>query len=122
MNKFFNDYFNIRKMIRSKREYRRQMERVNLLPAEYRYVFKKIQKHMWRFVSGAGYDMMKVHYALLDLFEKGVSEGKEVLEVTGEDVAAFVDKLLKSTSTYAGDWKNKFNREINNKIMKINRR
>lgn len=118
MNKFFDDFLNVKKMIKSKREYKRQMERVNLLPPDYRYVFKKIQKHMWQFAAGAGYDMMKVHYGLLDLFEKGISEGKEVLEVTGEDVAAFVDELLKNTRTYTGDWKIKFNREIQKKIKR----
>ena len=43
---------------------------------------------------------MKVHYGLPDLFEKGISEGKEVLEVTGEDVAAFVEELLKNRYLY----------------------
>ena len=62
MNKFFDDYFNISKMIKSKQEYKQQMVRVNALPKDYQYVFKEIQSHMWQFVSGAGYDMMEVQY------------------------------------------------------------
>ena len=116
MNKFFDYYFNISKMIKSKREYKQQMVRVNALPKDYQYVFKEIQSHMWQFVSGAGYDMMEVQYGLIDLFEEGVAEGKSVLEVTGEDVAGFVDELLKNTKTYTEDWRNKLNQKIKNKI------
>lgn len=78
MGKFFDDYFNINKMIKSKREYKQQMARVKALPEDYQYVFKKIQEHMWQFAAGAGYDMMEVHYGLIDLFEEGVELGKSV--------------------------------------------
>ena len=117
MSKFFDDYFNINKIIKSKREYKQQMKRVGELPQDYQYVFKKIQEHMWQFAAGAGYDMMELQYVLIDLFEEGAADGKAVLEVTGEDVAAFVDELLKSTRTYTEDWRNKLNREITNKVI-----
>jgi DNA-binding ferritin-like protein (Dps family) len=92
------------------------MARVEALPADYRYVFKEIQKHMWMFAAGDGYDMMEVHYGLIDLFECGVAEGKSVLEVTGDDVAEFCDELLKTTKTYTEDWRAKLNRQINHKL------
>lgn len=85
MKQFFDDYFNLSKMLQSKREYKKQMERVRALPADYRYVFEKVQGHMWQFAAGAGYDMMEVQIGLIDLFEEGAAEGKPVLEVTGED-------------------------------------
>lgn len=34
MKQFFDDYFNLSKMLQSKREYKKQMERVRALPAE----------------------------------------------------------------------------------------
>lgn len=116
MKQFFDDYFNIKKIVKSKKEYRQQMERVNSLPEDYRYVFKEIQSHMWQFVSGAGYDMMEIHKGLIELFEEGASEGKSVLEVTGEDVAEFVDELLKNTRTYTDDWRKKLNQRIKKKL------
>lgn len=116
MNNFFDDYFNIRKIMKSKREYKQQMQRIKALPEDYRYVFQKIQDYMWQFTAGSGYDMMEVHYGLIDLFEEGAANGKSVLEVTGEDVAAFVDELLKNARTYTEDWKTKLNHEIKNKI------
>ena len=119
MPKFF-DYFNIRKMIESKREYKRQMARVEALPEDYQYVFHKIQTHMWMFAAGSGYDMMKIHYDLIELFEEGAAEGKHVLEITGEDVAAFCDELMRSARTYTEDWREELNRDILKKLGKGN--
>lgn len=116
MNKFFDDYLNINKMIESKREYKQQLKRVKALPEDYQYVLKKIQEHMWQFVSGAGYDMIEVQSGLIELFEEGAAQGKQVLEITGEDVATFVDELLKNTRTYTEDWRIKLNKEIKNKL------
>jgi len=112
MSEFFDNYFNIKKMIESKREYRQQMARVEALPEDYQYVFKKIQKHMWMFAAGSGYDMMKIHYDLIELFEAGAANGKHVLEITGEDVAAFCDELLRSARTYTEDWREALNHDI----------
>ena len=118
MSDFFDTYFNIKKMIESKREYKQQMARVNALPEDYQYVFKKIQNHMWMFAAGSGYDMMKIHYDLIDLFETGAAEGKQVLEITGEDVAAFCEELLRSASTYTENWREALNRDIQKKLGK----
>ena len=94
------------------------MARVNALPRDYRYVFKKIQNHMWQFAAGAGYDMIEVQGGLLELFEQGVTDGKNVLDVTGKDVAGFCDELLKSVNTTKSKHKDKFNRDILDKLDK----
>lgn len=118
MSDFFNNYFNIKKIVESKREYRQHMAMVDALPEDYQYVFKKIQDHMWKFAAGSGYDMMQVHYDLIELFESGAANGKHVLEITGEDVAAFCDELLRNAETYTENWREKFNRDIQNKFGK----
>lgn len=118
MKQFFDDYLNIRKMVESKREYKRQMERVKALPKDYQFVYKKIQNHMWQFVAGVGYDMMRAQCDLLELFEEGAAHGKTVLEITGDDVAGFADELLKNTRTYTQDLRTKLNDEIKTKIQK----
>lgn len=118
MSEFFDNYFNIKKMIDSKREYKQQMVRVDALPKDYQYVFKKIQVHMWMFTAGPGYDMMKIHGDLIELFEVGAAEGKNVLEITGEDVASFCDELLRSARTYTEDWREALNRDILKKLGK----
>ncbi|MEA4920882.1 MAG: DUF1048 domain-containing protein [Clostridiaceae bacterium] len=118
MSEFFDNYFNIKKMFESKREYKEQMARVKALPEDYQYVFKKIQSHMWMFAAGSGYDMMKIHYDLIELFESGAAEGKQVLEITGEDVASFCDELLRSASTYTENWREALNHDIQKKLGK----
>jgi DNA-binding ferritin-like protein (Dps family) len=112
----WSDYVNIKKMRQEKRQYKRQMARLEALPADYRYVFKKIQTHMWQFATGSGYDMMHVHYDLIDLFEESAAEGKSVLEVTGDDVAGFVDELLRHVATYTENWRDALNRDIQKKL------
>ncbi|MDR2108672.1 MAG: DUF1048 domain-containing protein [Coriobacteriales bacterium] len=116
MSDFFNNYLNIKKIWRDKREYREQMARVEALPEDYQYVFKKIQAHTWMFAGGSGLDMMDVHYGLIDLFESGAASGKPVLEVTGSDVAAFCDELLRNATTYTQNWRDKLNRDIAKKV------
>ena len=116
MSEFFDNYLNVKKIIQSKREYKQQMARVEALPEDYQYVFKKIQGHMWMFASGSGYDMMKIHYDLVELFEIGAADGKHVLDITGEDVAAFCEELLRSASTYTENWRETLNRDIHRKL------
>lgn len=118
MSEFFDNYFNIKKMIESKREYKQQMSRVEALPKDYQYVFKKIQKHMWMFAAGSGYDMLNIHYDLIELFEVGAADGKHVLEITGENVAVFCDELLRNARTYTEDWREALNRDIMKKFGK----
>lgn len=116
MSDFFNSYLNIKKIREEKRAYRQQMERVKTLPADYRFVYEKIQKYMWNFAAGDGYDMLKVQYDLIELFETGAAEGQPVLAVTGEDVAAFCDELLRNAKTYADAWRKQLNRDVMNKL------
>ncbi|MPM78645.1 hypothetical protein SDC9_125656 [bioreactor metagenome] len=62
--------------------------------------------------------MMKIHYDLIELFESGAAEGRHVLEITGYDVAAFCDELLRSASTYTENRREALNRDILKKLGK----
>jgi DNA-binding ferritin-like protein (Dps family) len=109
-----------KKLVGEKKEYRQMMARVKKLPEDYQFVYEKIQQYTWQFAGGDGYDMLKIHYDLIDLFETSVADGKRVLEITGEDVAAFCDELLKNAKTYTEDWRVKLNRDVRNKLGKEN--
>jgi DNA-binding ferritin-like protein (Dps family) len=117
---FFNEYFNFKHIAREKRKYKQQEERVEALPDDYRYVYRQIQQYMWGHSGGSGMDMLPIFADLLDLFETGAAEGKRVLEVTGEDVAAFCDELLRNASTSTGKNREALNRDIMNKLGKGN--
>ncbi|TKC14779.1 DUF1048 domain-containing protein [Robertmurraya kyonggiensis] len=80
--------------LESKKEYKAFMKKVNALPKDYAFVFKKIQKYMWNFGYGFGEEIINLY----ELFEASAAEGKHVLDVTGEDVAAFADELMAASN------------------------
>lgn len=43
MNNFFNRYFNIKSMMEEKRKYKNLMARVEAMPEDYKFVFKKFK-------------------------------------------------------------------------------
>jgi DNA-binding ferritin-like protein (Dps family) len=69
---------------------------------------------MWNFSAGNGMDMLHMQYELIDLFEVGAAEGKQVLEITGNDVASFADELVANAKTYFA----KYREDLNEGIMK----
>lgn len=102
----------VNKLIGDKKEYKEQMARAAALPEDYRFVFEKMQKYMWRFAGGDGMDMLNTQYDLIELFENGAAEGRHVLEVTGDDVAGFCDEFMRDTIKWRDSYRNKLNREI----------
>ena len=102
----------LKKLVWDKKEYKQMMARVEKMPADYQFVYKKIQGYMWNFAAGDGYDMLQIHYELIDLFEAGAADGKQVLEITGDDVASFCNELLENAKTYTADWGKKLNETI----------
>jgi DNA-binding ferritin-like protein (Dps family) len=91
----------IRDLIEGKKEWGALMARVKALPRDYQIVYKEIQKYLFKvgpleLTEGTG-----LLSGIVDLFEEGAASGKGVLEVTGSDVAAFCDDLIKDSKTYA---------------------
>lgn len=105
----------IKKMREDKKEYRKQMARVAALPEDYRFVFDKMQGYMWSFTGGDGYDMLKTQYDLIDLFETGAALGKQVLDITGEDVADFCDELIRGNKLWTDNVRKRLNKKIQRK-------
>ncbi|AIQ46558.1 hypothetical protein R70723_12265 [Paenibacillus sp. FSL R7-0273] len=91
----------IRDMIEGRKEWKAHMARVKALPQDYQFVYKELQKYLMKVspvVLGEGMELLS---GIVDLFEEGAASGKGVLEVTGKDVAAFCDELIKDSKTYA---------------------
>ncbi|GAB1808363.1 DUF1048 domain-containing protein [Priestia megaterium] len=107
-----------KKMIGDKKEYKMMMARVEGLPEDYQFVFKKIQNYMWNFSSGNGMDMLHMQYELIDLFEAGAAEGRQVLEITGDDVASFADELVANAKTYMVKYREDLNQSIKERLGK----
>lgn len=102
---------------KDKQEYKEYLERIKALPEEYGFVYEKMTGYMWSFSGGGdGYDMISLQKDLLELFEMSAAEGKDVIEVTGEDVAAFCDELLRNAKTYTENCREKLNRTVMKKL------
>lgn len=90
----------IHDMIEGKREWRAHLARVKALPPDYVIVYKEIQKYLFK-VGPVGLADGALLSGVVDFFEEGAAAGKGVLDLLGDDVAAFCDDLVKDSPTYA---------------------
>ncbi|MGL5258857.1 MAG: DUF1048 domain-containing protein [Lachnospiraceae bacterium] len=104
--------------VEEKKEYRTLMKKVNALPKNYKYAYKKIQNYMYCVGSPNGdfaiFSNLEVFYELLNLFQESVAEEKTLVEFLGEDVAKFADEFMLAFSDEDknSNARNKLNHEI----------
>ena len=108
----------IKKMMADKRAYRALMARGKALPSEYRFVFHKAQDYMWMHSDSEGSGMLQTMQALVELFEESAAAGRNVLDVTGEDVVGFCDEFIRDTRKWEDHYRDKLNRDIRNQFGK----
>lgn len=94
---------NIQDIIKGKKEWRVHTARVKALPQDYQIVYKEIQKYLFKVGPVELNESTDLLSGIVDLFEEGAATGKGVLDVTGNDAAAFCDDLIKNSKTYAGN-------------------
>jgi len=85
-------------IIDGKRQWRAHMARVKALPPDYQIVYREIQRYLFKVGPT---DLPDVLSGIVDFFEEGAADGKGVLELLGNDVAAFCDDLVKDSCTHA---------------------
>ncbi|MFI6485907.1 DUF1048 domain-containing protein [Nonomuraea sp. NPDC050663] len=90
----------IQDIIEGKKQWRAHMARVKALPPDYQIVYKEMQKYFFK-VGPVGLADGRLLTGLVDFFEEGAASGKGVLELLGNDVAAFCDDLIGDSRTYA---------------------
>lgn len=91
-----------------KRAYRQMMKRVNALPKNYRYVYKKNLKYGYNF----GFCFLQTD--LLDYFEECAANGLSIQEAVGQDAAGFCDELMCISGAQSIKKREQFNQEILN--------
>jgi DNA-binding ferritin-like protein (Dps family) len=106
-------------MIKGKKEWRAHVARVKALPQDYQFVYKEIQKYFFKVGPVELTEGMGLLSGIVDLFEEGAALGKGVLEVTGNDVAAFCDDLIKDSKTYADIYQESIDDAVNKSIKKV---
>ena len=90
----------IQDIIEGKKQWRAHLARVKALPPDYQIVYKEIQRYLFK-VGPVALTEGNLLSGIVDFFEEGVAAGKGVLELIGNDVAAFADDLIKDSRTYA---------------------
>jgi DNA-binding ferritin-like protein (Dps family) len=90
----------IQDIIEGKKQWRAHLARVKALPPDYQIVYKEMQKYLFK-VGPVDLIEGNLLSGIVDFFEEGVADGKGVLELIGDDVAAFCDDLVKDSTTYA---------------------
>ncbi len=94
-------------------KWRAHMARVKALPQDYQIVYKEIQKYLFKVGPVELSGETGLLSGIIDLFEEGAALGKVVLEITGSDVAAFCDDLIKNSITYADIYHESVGQEVN---------
>ena len=100
-------------------KWRAHMARVKALPQDYQIVYKEIQKYVFKVGPVELSDGTGLLSGIIDLFEEGAALGKGVLVVTGSDVAAFCDDLIKDSKTYADIYQESANQDVNKAMKKF---
>ena len=101
------------------KKWRAHMARVKALPQDYQIVYKEIQKYLFKVGPVELTDGTGLLSGIIDLFEEGAAAGKGVLEVTGSDVAAFCDDLIKDSKTFADILQESIAEEVNKDMKKV---
>lgn len=109
----------IQDAIAGKRKWRAHMARVKALPQDYQIVYKEMQNYLFKVGPMELADGTDLLAGIVDLFEEGAASGKGVLEVTGSDVAAFCDDLIKDSKTHADIYQETIGKEVNKAMKKV---
>jgi DNA-binding ferritin-like protein (Dps family) len=78
-----------------------------------------MKSYLWRSTTGDGMDIVAVLKEVPELFETSVAQGRNVLAVTGEDVAAFRHERLRGATSYLDKWRASLNRDVARKARRI---
>ncbi|ALE05816.1 hypothetical protein AL755_10620 [Arthrobacter sp. ERGS1:01] len=90
----------IQNIIEAKRQWRAIAARANALPPDYQIVYKEIQKYYYK-VGPTDLGDGGLLAGIMDFFEEGAAAGRGVLQLIGNDIAAFCDDLIEDAPTYA---------------------
>lgn len=95
-----------------KKKYRENEKRAKALPTEYAEAYNDIKHYLW---NTSGILTIEPLISLVDMLEEAAADGKHVIDVTGPDVAAFADDLVRGESSYKDQQRKKLNDKLNKK-------
>lgn len=109
MNKIINTIIGD---LNEKKKYRDNEKRAKALPAEYAEAYNDIKYYLW---NTSGILTIEPLVSLVDMLEEAAANGKHVVDITGPDVAAFADELVRGERSYKDQQRKKLNDKLNKK-------
>ncbi|MFY9227750.1 MAG: DUF1048 domain-containing protein [Candidatus Microsaccharimonas sp.] len=101
--------------INEKKQYRKNEARAKALPEEYANVYKEIRNYIF---NTSGIFSMEPLVVLVDILEEAVADKRSVIDITGSNVAAFADELVRGVKSYQDQQRDKLNKNFAKKIKK----
>lgn len=108
----------IKSIIKQKREWNQFKRSVKLLPDDYQFVYKQMQKYIFKTVNLNEEQAIELFTEIIKLFEQANYDGKHVLEVTGRDVASFCDSLTADYDNYMDEIQTEIEESIKQALSK----
>lgn len=98
-----------------KREYKKNEARAKALPKEYSTAYKQIRNYIF---NTSGIETIEPLKVIVDILEEAAENDRRVLDITGSDVAAFADELVRGEKSYFDRLRKKLNSKIVDEINK----
>jgi DNA-binding ferritin-like protein (Dps family) len=98
--------------LNQKKAYRDNEKRAKALPTEYVEAYKNIKRYIF---NTSGIFSMDPLITLVDIFEEAAASKKNVIDITGPDVAAFADELVRGTKSYQDQQRDALNKNMKKK-------
>jgi len=98
--------------LQEKKAYRENEARAKALPREYANAYKEIKKYLF---ATSGILTMEPLVVLVDILEEAAANNRHVTEVTGSNIAAFVDELVRGEKSWQDAQRAKLNRKLSGK-------
>jgi DNA-binding ferritin-like protein (Dps family) len=97
--------------LEAKKEYKENEKRAKELPKDYANAYKEMKQYIFQ---TSGILSTEPLQALVELLEEAAAHGRKVTDVTGDNVARFLDDLVQDSRT----WQDKQRQKLNKKLSK----
>lgn len=118
---FKREYWDMKKLKQMKAHYKKEMARVNELPADYQKVFNDVSENMMNYYGGFdGFDIWDAQYRLLDMLAEAAADGVPAENFIGGDIENFAQTFRQEVALPSWDdnFYAKKKRAINKRIAR----
>lgn len=115
------EYWDLKYLKQTKEKYKKELQRVESLPADYRSVFHEVSEYLTATYGGFdGLDLMEVQYQLIDLLEEASAQGITAEVFVGSDVTEFAKDFGKAVElpNWLDHYFDKRQQKINKRIQR----